>query len=106
MTRRTALILGATGGIGGAMTRRLLAGGWQVRALTRTDIANLPDVCERCIGDALDPASVSAAAGNADVIVHAVNPPAYRDWGAVGHPHARQYACGGKGERGADRAAG
>lgn len=32
------------------------------------------------IGDALDETSVIAAAARADVIVHAVNPPGYRDW--------------------------
>ena len=80
MTQRTALILGATGGIGGAMARRLLAGGWTVRALTRTSGAPLPKGCEPIIGDALDETSVIAAAARADVIVHAVNPPGYRDW--------------------------
>jgi len=32
---RIALVLGATGGIGGTLARRLLADGWQVRALHR-----------------------------------------------------------------------
>lgn len=80
MTQRTALILGATGGIGGAMARRLLAGNWTVRALTRSDTARLPEGCIGVRGDALDPAGVIAAATGADVIVHAVNPPGYRDW--------------------------
>lgn len=35
------------------------------------------------IGDALDPVGVTAAAGGADVIVHAVNPPGYHDWAKV-----------------------
>ena len=34
MTNNTALVLGATGGIGGEMVRQLLAAGWQVRAMT------------------------------------------------------------------------
>lgn len=80
MTQRTALILGATGGIGGAMMRRMLAGGWRVRALTRTASAALAEGCEPVIGDVLDPAAVAAAARGAEVIVHAVNPPGYRDW--------------------------
>lgn len=80
MTTRTALILGATGGIGGAMLQRLTAGGWRVRALTRTATAPLPAACERMIGDAMDAEAVSAAAQGAAVIVHAVNPPGYRDW--------------------------
>ena len=32
---RLALVIGATGGIGGAVAERLLAGGWRVRALNR-----------------------------------------------------------------------
>ncbi|WP_374296099.1 NAD-dependent epimerase/dehydratase family protein [Sphingomonas sp.] len=80
MTQRTALILGATGGIGGAMARRLLARNWTVRALTRSDTAHLPEGCIGMRGDALTPKGVMAAAIGADVIVHAVNPPGYRDW--------------------------
>ena len=80
MTRQTALILGATGGIGGAMMRRMLASGWQVKALTRGASARLAAGCEPIVGDALDPAAVASAARGADVIVHAVNPPGYRDW--------------------------
>ncbi len=80
MKQRTALILGATGGIGGAMARRLLAANWTVRALIRGDTARLPKGCIGVTGDALNPAAVMAAAMGADVIVHAVNPPGYRDW--------------------------
>lgn len=76
---RTALILGATGGIGGAMLRRLRAGGWRVRALTRRPAALAP-TCEAIEGDAMDAGAVRAAARGATLIVHAVNPPGYRDW--------------------------
>lgn len=80
MTKQSALILGATGGIGGAMTRRLLADGWNVKALTRNRLAQLHAGCEPIIGDALDPLAVRSAARGADIIVHAVNPPGYRGW--------------------------
>lgn len=83
MTQRTALILGVTGGIGGTLARRLLASGWKVRALTRTATAALPAGCERVVGDSMTPASVIAAAAGAEVIVHAVNPPGYRNWGTL-----------------------
>lgn len=82
MTKRTALILGATGGIGGAMRQRLLGGGWHVKALTRKPSPSL-EGCEQLIGDALDPAAVLAAARDAEVIVHAVNPPGYRNWATL-----------------------
>ncbi|WP_277981595.1 NAD-dependent epimerase/dehydratase family protein [Sphingomonas phyllosphaerae] len=80
MSKRLALILGATGGIGGATARRLLDGGWQVRALLRGDAARLDPRCEPVRGDARDAAAVAAAAVGASTIVHAVNPPGYRDW--------------------------
>ncbi|QDX21962.1 NAD-dependent epimerase/dehydratase family protein [Pandoraea pnomenusa] len=78
-----ALVLGATGGIGGEVTRQLLAAGWQVRALRRggaprTQVAS--SSVQWLDGDAMHPADVLAAARNCDVIVHAVNPPGYRNW--------------------------
>ncbi len=75
---KQALVLGATGGIGGTVARTLLARGWQVRGLARTVPAN-HDLDWRQ-GDAMTPADVLAAAEGVDVIVHAVNPPGYRDW--------------------------
>jgi nucleoside-diphosphate-sugar epimerase len=86
MGERTALVLGATGGIGGAVAALLLQRGWTVRALHRN-----PDAASArnrggaglswIAGDAMDAASVVAAAGGASLIVHAVNPPGYRNWG-------------------------
>lgn len=81
-TNRTALVLGATGGIGGEVARRLLATGWTVRALKRGLAAERAqrDGIEWRRGDALDAAAVLDAARGCAVIVHAVNPPGYRDW--------------------------
>ena len=78
--KKTALVLGATGGVGGAVMRRMIAGGWTVRALTRRANVDLPDGCEAVVGDAMDAAAVASAAEGASVLVHAVNPPGYRDW--------------------------
>ncbi|VVT20752.1 Membrane protein [Sphingomonas sp. EC-HK361] len=81
---RTALILGATGGIGGAVARRLLASGWTVRGLARAGgIAAMPMGVERLVGDAMTAADVIRAAEGADLIVHGVNPPGYRNWGRL-----------------------
>lgn len=82
MTTRTALVLGATGGVGGAVARRLAAGGWRVRALHRDParVAMGADGLEWVRGDAMVPADVTAAAAGASLIVHAVNPPGYRGW--------------------------
>lgn len=78
-----ALVLGATGGIGGELARQLLAAGWAVRALHRHPRApQIPGGAgiEWRPGDALHAAEVAAAAEGCSVIVHAVNPPGYRRW--------------------------
>lgn len=78
---KTALILGITGGVGGATAAALRRHGWTIRALLR-DPAKLPagQGVDGRRGDALVPADVIAAAKGVDVIVHAVNPPGYRNW--------------------------
>lgn len=81
MMNNTALVLGATGGIGGEMVRQLLAAGWQVRALTRGEPPSpRNDGVTWLRGDAMVGADVLAASAGCSVIVHAVNPPGYRDW--------------------------
>lgn len=82
MTTGTALVLGATGGVGGAVARRLRAEGWTVRALHRDPgrAARTADGLDWVRGDAMVGADVVAAAAGASLIVHAVNPPGYRDW--------------------------
>jgi len=80
-----ALVLGATGGIGGEVARRLLARGWNVRAMHR-DPGKLPARANGIVwrkGDAMSRSDVLAAANGVDVIVHAVNPPGYRNWGRL-----------------------
>lgn len=82
MDNTRALVLGATGGIGGEVARQLLAAGWQVRALRRggPPPGAQQDGLDWVAGDAMDPADVLAAAVGCSVIVHAVNPPGYRRW--------------------------
>lgn len=81
MKTRTALILGATGGIGGEVASRLLAAGWWVRALHRDPSRAKGDPRIAWIkGDALCASDVADAADGASLIVHAVNPPGYRNW--------------------------
>jgi nucleoside-diphosphate-sugar epimerase len=76
---RTALILGATGGVGGETARALISHGWTVRGLTRTPRTSA-DGIEWITGDALDRDAVLSAAQGVSAIVHAVNPPGYRNW--------------------------
>jgi len=80
-TSKTALILGATGGAGGEIAAALLRRGWTVRALVRN--AAHPGLDPRIDwheGDAMRADDVARAAAGVTVLVHAVNPPGYRDW--------------------------
>jgi nucleoside-diphosphate-sugar epimerase len=77
---RIALVLGASGGIGGETARALLAGGWQVRGLVREIRPGLDSNITWHAGDAMVRADVIAAARGVSVVVHAVNPPGYRHW--------------------------
>lgn len=89
---RTVLVLGATGGVGGAIARALAEHGWTVRAMVR-DVATAKSgwktpasVPHFISGDAMIRQDVVRAAtmgGSVDAIVHAVNPPGYRNWGKV-----------------------
>ena len=80
---KTALVLGATGGIGGEVASALLRRGWRVRALHRD-----PATARRrsgldldwVSGDAMAADSVAAAAKGVSLLVHGVNPPGYRNW--------------------------
>jgi nucleoside-diphosphate-sugar epimerase len=81
----TVLVLGATGGIGGEVARQMRDAGWNVRAMKRglQEAGAERDGITWVRGDALNPRDVTAAAQGAAVIVHAVNPPGYRNWGKV-----------------------
>src|SRR6516165_9730195 len=74
------LVLGATGGIGGEVSRQLRDAGWEVRALKRAaaNANERKDGITWLRGDALNREDVAAAAQGCSVIVHAVSPPGYR----------------------------
>ena len=78
---RVALVLGATRGIGGETALAFARRGWRIRAFSRTTSPsfNSPG-WEWVKGDALDRPSVLAASAGVHAIVHAVNPPGYRNW--------------------------
>jgi uncharacterized protein YbjT (DUF2867 family) len=75
-----ALVLGATGGIGGETARALLDRGWQVRGLVRDRRPGLDPRIDWHMGDAMVAGDVLAAAQGVSALVHAVNPPGYREW--------------------------
>jgi nucleoside-diphosphate-sugar epimerase len=92
MAGRTALVIGATGGIGGEVAKALGKAGWQVRALHRAPEqaraaagARLGKI-EWIGGDAMRRDDVVAAAAGASLVLNAANPPFYRDWRGLALP--------------------
>jgi len=87
-SKKKALVLGATGGIGGEVARQLREAGWQVHALKRGLAAatEYRDGITWLRGDAMNRDEVMAAAAGCSVIVHAVNPPGYRRWAELVMP--------------------
>ena len=89
--QKTALVIGATGSFGGHVACALIKHGWAIRALARDPAAakikagaRMP--IEWVRGDAMNGAEVMAAAVGARVIVHAANPPGYRNWRGLALP--------------------
>lgn len=80
MDRKTKTIgvIGANGRLGREVAKAFLAGGWSVRAITRRGDCRMSGV-ENIAADALDPASLAAAAHGCDFLFHGVNP-VYTDW--------------------------
>jgi nucleoside-diphosphate-sugar epimerase len=88
-TNQTALVVGVTGSIGTEVTAALLRRGWQVRALHRNPaavVSTLPTAINWIKGDAMHLNDVVEAARGATLIVHAANPPKYRNWRGLALP--------------------
>ncbi|MGA2951247.1 MAG: NAD-dependent epimerase/dehydratase family protein [Caulobacteraceae bacterium] len=88
---RTALIIGATGSFGAHAACALIRHGWTVKALARDPAAaarkvgaNMP--IEWIAGDGMSRDDVARAAKGFQVIVHAANPPQYRNWRGLALP--------------------
>lgn len=89
--RGTALVIGATGGIGSEFARAMLKRGYRVRALHRRPeeaartFAELGAI-EWVKGDAMRTEDVVAAAKGVSVILHGANPPGYKNWKGLALP--------------------
>ncbi|HEX5828848.1 MAG TPA: NAD-dependent epimerase/dehydratase family protein [Candidatus Limnocylindrales bacterium] len=73
------VVLGASGGTGGAIVRELARQGRRVRAVARRDLAGLPDGVEGLRADVTTPAGAAAAIAGASVVYHAAQPE-YHQW--------------------------
>lgn len=93
-----ALVIGATGGIGGALADRLQIAGWRVRAMNRNPDpgrAGRADL-EWVKGDAMVEADVVSAARGARIIVHAANPADYKNWAGLLMPMLNNSIAGAR----------
>ena len=92
-----ALVVGASGGIGSETALAFSRHGWKIRAFSRTKgSASGSSGWEWVKGDALDRASVLAASQGVQAIVHAVNPPGYRNWDKLVLPMIDNTIAAGK----------
>jgi len=93
----TLLIIGITGGVGHATAQAALAAGIRVRALHRSPetrpapLASEPAI-EWIRGDAMNADDARRAAEGCSAILHAANPPGYRNWRKLVVPMARNAA--------------
>jgi nucleoside-diphosphate-sugar epimerase len=91
---KTILVLGATGGVGGAVARAFLNHGWRVKALSRRPeeaAAKFPPLkgVAWIGGDAMKQADVVHAADGTDAIFHGAHPAKYQHWEEWGVPMLR-----------------
>jgi nucleoside-diphosphate-sugar epimerase len=91
MTEPIALIIGASGGLGSAVAQALIRHGWQVGGLARDPeraraSGGQAGAVAWIAGDAMRAGDVATAAAGARLVVHAANPPGYRNWRGLALP--------------------
>ena len=101
---RIALVIGATGSFGGHAAAALQKRGWTIRALARDpDAARTRSGAQMPIewvkGDAMNASDVAAVARGARLIVHAANPPGYKNWRGLAVPMLDATIAAAKAER-------
>ncbi|WP_237151575.1 NAD-dependent epimerase/dehydratase family protein [Oryzibacter oryziterrae] len=83
------LVLGALGGVGGAVARAFHEAGWQVSGLVRPGRGGeLPSFCRAVEADVFDAAAVVAASSPQDVVFNGLNVP-YHRWREMAMPIQR-----------------
>jgi nucleoside-diphosphate-sugar epimerase len=72
------VVLGGSGGIGGAVVRELAARGFEVRAVSRRTAASSDGGVTHQAADVADPTGAAAACEGAAVVYHCIQPPYHR----------------------------
>jgi nucleoside-diphosphate-sugar epimerase len=85
---KRALIIGASGGVGGAVASALAGQGWRVIGLSRVE-RQARDGIEWRIGDAMSAEDLRTAAEGVDIVFYGANPPKYQNWDTVCLPMLR-----------------
>ena len=85
---KKALIIGASGGIGGEAASALARHGWKVIGLSRVE-RPAKDGIDWRVGDAMSAEDLHRAAQGVDVVFYGANPPRYRNWNKVCLPMIR-----------------
>jgi nucleoside-diphosphate-sugar epimerase len=93
MTADLHVVVGASGGTGGALVRELARRGLRVRAVNRAGNATVPAGVERLAADVTTLEGAKAAAAGAAVVYHCAQPP-YTDWPAAFPPLTEAVAEG------------
>ena len=86
------VVLGASGGIGGAVVRELAGRGLEVRAVSRRADVLVPDGVTRRAADVATTAGAAVACEGASVVYHCVQPP-YHRWAEQFPPLNRAVAA-------------
>jgi uncharacterized protein YbjT (DUF2867 family) len=76
----TYVVIGASGGIGNAITRLSAAQGKTVRAVNRSGMIDVPEGVETLAADAMVPAATRQACEGADVVFNCVHPAPGEDY--------------------------
>jgi nucleoside-diphosphate-sugar epimerase len=80
--QKSILVIGASGGVGGAVAETMVRHGWRVIGLSRVERAPKQGI-EWRVGDALSADDLQRAAQDVDVVFYGANPPKYRHWEKV-----------------------
>src|SRR5579859_5114791 len=80
--QKSILVIGASGGVGGAVAANMARRGWRVIGLSRIERPAQKGI-EWRVGDAMSQEDLVRAAKGVDVVFYGANPPKYKNWDKV-----------------------